>query len=1602
SNLVLSGITLVPTFDPATLNYSATVPSSVSMTAVSPTAQDAGATITVNGTPVASGDSTSDLLLFPGPNTITTEVTAADGVTTRTYVAEVTRNSAPTAIDLDSTLVSENQPAGTPVGTFSTTDTDAGDTHLYALVAGAGDTGNASFQIVGDQLQTAAILDADATPTLSIRVETDDQNGDTFEQSFTITVDNLPLAVDDGGAGFITPAGDPLLTSDTLLNDDLGNEPTLITAFDNPSSQGGTVQIPAPPGRGGGASSGNFEYTPPAGFFGDDTFTYTITDVDGDTSTATVTITVTNEVPTAIGLSNNQVVEGQASGAVVGSLTTTDADPGDSHVYSLVAGAGDTDNAQFQIAGDQLQTAAVLDAAATPTLSVRIETDDQNGGTFEQAFTITVISTNTNLSALTLTDITLVPAFDPGVLFYNAIEPITTGTTQVTATLEDPAASFTVNGTPETSGVASNPVSLGTTSTAIDIVVAAEDGVTTQTYTVVITPSFLVGETGPGGGLVFYLEPSTIAGGTGRGTVGLEAAASDHVTQEPWGCEGTTVPGADATAIGTGQQNTTDTLAGCGVRPIAASVADDFTGGGFDDWFLPSEEELNLMYTNLHDQPAPLGGFSNVFYWSSSELSSTTASFQFFNDGSQGANFKDLALRVRVARAFGPTFDLGEAGPGSGLVYFLDPASVDPVTGRGSVGQEASPADLIDPGDSDELIAWGCDGTATGASGQAVGDGEVNTDLIVANPCSSTGNEAAEVAAALISGGVNDWFLPSLGELQLMDLNLDNQSPSLGNFASGDFYWSSSEATIGSARIRSFGGSVGSTNKFAPLRVRAAREFAVRIAVVNSAPTAINLDNDTVIEGDTGGTTVGTLTTDDADAGNTHVYTLVAGAGDADNGSFEIVDDQLRTTNVTKAGAPDYNIRIQTDDQNGGTFQQAFVLPVVSANAFLSDLTLTDVTLVPVFGSGTFSYTANVPSSVSSTQVTPESDAVAEGGVATITVNGTTVASGATSAPIALAVGSNIITTVVTAEDGATMQTYTVDITRNAAPTNLALSNNEVEENQASGTPVGTFITTDADGGDTHIYTLVAGAGDTDNASFQIVGDELQTAATLNADATPTLSVRVETDDQNGGTFEQSFTILVDNLPLAGDDSGLPDFFVLKNDAIQPTVTGNDDLGNEPTKITSFDNPSSQGGEVILGGARDDIGTNNFFTYEPPIDFVGNDTFTYTLTDADGDTSTATVTIIVGSSELSALALSGVTLSPAFDPNTLTYTASVPTSTTSTTVTPTAEAAGSTITVNGSSVASGATSAPVTLAEGPNTITVVVTAQDGTTTRTYTIDITRNSAPTAIALDSTEVEEGQASGTPVGTLTTTDADPGTPHLYTLVAGTGDTDNGSFQIVGDELQTAAILDAVATPTLSIRVLTDDQSGGTFEQSFIIVVDNLPEAVDDGGALFTTDANTAFQTAPIGTNDDLGNEPTTVTNFDNPSVAGGAVELLDPALRNAADNFFGYTPPTDFFGEDTFTYTITDNDGDSSTATVTITVNDTIATLSDLTLTDITLVPAFDPAVTSYTADVDFVTAITQATPTSTTNTATIMVNGTTVDSGTNGGLIIDLNEGSNVI
>ncbi len=159
--------------------------------------------------------------------------------------------------------------------------------------------------------------------------------------------------------------------------------------------------------------------------------------------------------------------------------------------------------------------------------------------------------------------------------------------------------------------------------------------------TFVTTPdAFYIGQV-YGGGIIFYID--------GTGQHGLIGTDYDQGTRQyEWGCCDFISPIliGTSTDLGKGQANTTAIVSGCN-EATPARLCDDLVWDGYDDWFLPSKDELNQMYL----QKTAFGNMTG-HYWSSSEFNGVDAFVQGFEVGYQYHDRKNTPNNVRAIRAF--------------------------------------------------------------------------------------------------------------------------------------------------------------------------------------------------------------------------------------------------------------------------------------------------------------------------------------------------------------------------------------------------------------------------------------------------------------------------------------------------------------------------------------------------------------------------------------------------------------------------------------------------------------------------------------------------------------------------------------------------------------------------------------------------------------------------------------------------------------------------------------------------------------------------------------------------------------------------------------
>ncbi|MCO5949745.1 cadherin-like beta sandwich domain-containing protein [Mucilaginibacter flavidus] len=616
--------------------------------------------------------------------------------------------------------------------------------------------------------------------------------------------------------------------------------------------------------------------------------------------------------------------------------------------------------------------------------------------------------------------------------------------------------------------------------------------------------------------------------------------------------------------------------------------------------------------------------------------------------------------------------------------------------------------------------------------------------------------------------------------------------------------------------------------------------------------------------------------------------------------SFDNSTGIISGTSVAVSPANNYTVTAYNSLAGNFTMVNITVNSLL-VNADLTALATNAGSLSPVFAPSITSYTEVLPATTSSVTVTP----VAAAPGATIKVNGTVVMSGAASAALPLVVGANAINAVVTAQDGTTTKTYTLTVTRlsnNAALTTLKIS------------PSTSLML--VSGADYKDYTTTVPNSET---SVKITPTAQDATASIKVNGVATVS----------GTASAA-------IPLSVGDN-----------VVNTVVTAQDGVTTKTYSIKFTRLPSSN-------------------------------------------------------ANLTSLALSSGTLTPVFAAGTISYTASVSNTTASIKVTPTVQDAGATVKVNGTTVVSGTASAALPLVVGPNTITTVVTAQDGVTTKTYTVTVTRvsNNAlltqlkvipATALTIvsgpdyvDYTATVPNTTSSVQI--MPTSQSTTSTIKVNGVTVASGTASAAIPLSVGDNVVNTVVTaqDGVTTKTYSIKFTRQ-----------ISVNANLAGLKLSSGTL-----TPVFAAGTISYTAMVTNATNSITVTPATSDAGATVKVNGTTVASGTAS--AALPLV--IGPNTVTTVVTAPDG-VTTKTYTLTV--TRPASNNALLTQLKVIPATTLTIVSgpdyvdYTATVPNTTSSVQIMPTSQSATSTIKVNGVTVASGTASGAIA-LNVGTTVV
>lgn len=505
------------------------------------------------------------------------------------------------------------------------------------------------------------------------------------------------------------------------------------------------------------------------------------------------------------------------------------------------------------------------------------------------------------------------------------------------------------------------------------------------------------------------------------------------------------------------------------------------------------------------------------------------------------------------------------------------------------------------------------------------------------------------------------------------------------------------------------------------------------------------------------------------------------------------------------------------------------------------------------------------------------------------------------------------------------------------------------------------------------------------------------------------------TNVANGGVYSgaTTSTLTITGAPVAMNGY---QYRMIATGSVSPAATSNAAtltivVAPSITAISPSSGPVAGGTSVTLSGADLSGASSVMFAGTAATSFtVVNDTTITAITPAHaagaGDVSvttsggTAALTngyaYIAPSTDatLSNLTLDSGTLEPAFASGTMGYTASVANSVSSIAVNPTVNETNATVKVNGGTVASGSASS-FPLSVGANTITVVVTAEDGTTAKTYTLTVMRAAAAVP-TLASVSPSSGPIAGGTSVTIAGTNFTGATAVTFGGVAASSFTINSDTAITATvPAHAAGAVDIVvvapdgtatmtngyayvaslvlspsdgALPADTVGIAysqTITASGGTAPYSYAVTSGALPAGLTldaasgvisgtptaSGSASFTitaTDANAATGSASYSIETGVqapAAGPVSATLAANSSanpitlnLSGGTANSVAVAsaashgTATASGTSITYTPSAGYSGPDSFTYTATNAGGTSTPATITITVTPPTLTFS----------------------------------------------------------------------
>ena len=1322
SALTLSGINF-GAFSSATTSYTASVANSVTETTVTPTVNHSGATYVIKLGGVVDADRV--IALSVGSNVITVEVTAEDDSTTKTYAVTVTRAAAPiSAPDLVVPFVSTftnlyrydpsftlgvnvvNQGSGasgsttlryyrSADSTITSGDTEVGTDAVGGLAASGRSIegidltapsapGTYYYGACVDAVSNESNTTNNCSPAIAFTVPAETSTDATLS---ALTLSDVPFGTFASGTTSYTAQVANSVTETTVTPTVNDTGATYVIKLGGVTDADGVVSLSV----------------------GSNVITIEVTAED-DTTTRTYTVTVTRLVSlqqkSTDATLSALTLSGINFGAFSSATTSYTASVANSVSQTTVTPTVNDSGATYVI-----KLGGVTDADGVVSLSVgsnviTIEVTAEDDTT-TRTYTVTVTrlvslqqkSTDATLSGLTLSEINI-GTFASGTTSYTASVANSVSQTTVTPTVNDSGATYVI----KLGGVtdADSVVSLSVGSNVITIKVTAEDDETTQTYTVAVTRA----EPPSTDATLSALTLSGIDFGTfASGTTSYSAQVANTVSQTT---VTPTVNHSGATYViklgGVVDADRVIALSvGSNVITVEVTAEDDSTTKTYTVTVTRAaapisapDLDITFVYTfsnpygyspsftlgvNVKNQGSGASGSTTLRYYRSTDSAITSG------DAEVGTDAVDGLAASEISRE---TIDLiAPSAPGT---YYYG-ACVDAVSDESDTTNNCSGS-----------VAWTVPGeTSTDATLSALTLSDVPFGTFASGTTSYTAQVANSVTETTVTPTVNDsgaTYVIKLGGVTDADgvvaLSVGSNVITVEVTAEDDSTTKTYTVTVTRAEPPSTDATLSALTlsgidfgTFASGTASYGAQVANSVSQTTVAPTVKH-------------------------SGASYVIKL-GGVTDADGVVSLSVGSNVITVEVTAE-----------DDDTTRTYTVAVTRAAPpSTDATLSALSLSGIEF-GTFDSSITTYSAQVANSVSQTTVTPT---VNDSGASyVIKLGGVTDADGV----VLLSVGSNAITVEVTAEDDSTTKTYTVTVTRAEPPsTDATLSALTLSDvlfgTFASGTTSysaqvassvsQTTVTPTLNHSGAGYVIKLDGVTDVDGVVSLSVGSNVITVEVSAEDDQTTQTYTVTISRAEPPTIELSDDATLSSLTLSGIDFGT-------FDSTTTSYTAQVANAVSQSTVTLTVNHAEANYVIKLGGVTDADGVVSLS--------VGTNAISVEVTAEDGETThTYTVTVTRAAppstdATLSALSLSGIDLGT-FASGTTSYSAQVANSVTETTVTPTVNDSGATYVIKLGGVVDA--DRVIALDAGSNVITIEVTAEDDSTTKTYAVTVTRAAAP---------------------------------------------------------------------------------------------------------------------------------------------------------------------------------------------------------------------------------------------------------------------------------